>query len=1011
MSHYGKHKQLLFARPDSRASVSSSGSGIGGGRFTNALSAALKRENYSRPPLPPTATVVQPKSDSPEEQLEEIEQKITLTLQSIDANFDHCQRTMARDVMPKIEKLAKLSSELLEASQPWLQFFMAVAAADEQVDDDDDGGAGASNGNPGAYTHDQGYYENGMVENDETHQMPLALAQRVALEEQAHKGDITARFPNEATAYGARANGAADDDNESVIDIDAEIDTPQLTSRFMTEELRIGSARKTSNNTKHESDMYPSTPRVRNLKRMAEQLSVSAKKRRLGTPGKEARYESGTPRTPLSMMRALVNPKSSARSSRYGGGPPGSAISFASNNTSSMGTVDLMPDTSPPHTTTFVLPKSRRIAPARGIGKVPASTGGKRRPGQAEHEGSMGNDGEEEDDDDDDILDEINTLIKRYDSPNNPQAAPVSAATSRRSASVRSRSVAQPPVSIAKSDVAPSVSDHMDESEMNALANKYASPTTEPRPEEVAQVKNLVADMEELLDEVEAISDADKRIAAGDDAVPIKKEAVEVSSGEVEAADALDEDRDVLDDFEDDIPSPPKITTDLERPPVSVAELTSNSGIHGIERVQTTTAQAVPVPAVAAPTAAAAAVGGGVPARAVGAAARVAGIQPRRTFGAGRNMIRMDIEEMDNENMTIGHMSPLALRSRQAMLARNQSNNNQPTATTTPPPPAQATTSTAASRFHALDPSGAFDEDDPFGPTPERNNVRPAAQHSTNGIGNHHRLAPSSVQSDQQGGNAAYPLSTRSWSSHQGLESTREQPTQEVISAERTSRSNTAVLGPDATSTYDTPGVGMVGGGAAERGMQTADSQLNESSITIEHNDFESFNHASSIDGTTTILPTREMLQRAAQVAEGSVDHNQSDPEDSRDLEPMEQAMSRRHSVMDEDEEDVTRNSAMSVTASSFSEAGAPLVTTFSADMFPPAFREPPASLQLSALYELVKAQDQRIWALDDIVAAAGESGAQALQGANASMFSVLLDLLSRRRLIRKITDSLWSAH
>ncbi|KAJ2664930.1 DASH complex subunit ask1 [Coemansia sp. RSA 1200] len=1004
MSHYGKHKQLLFARPDSRASISSAGSGIGGGRFTNALSAALKREDYSRPPLPPTATVVQPKSDSPDEQLEEIEQKITLTLQSIDANFDHCQRTMARDVMPKIEKLAKLSSELLEASQPWLQFFMAVAAADEQVDDDDDGGAGASNGNPSAYIHDQ-EYEDGMMENDETHQMPLALAQRVALEEQAHKGDITARFPSEATSYGARTNGAADDDNESVIDIDAEIDTPQLTSRFMTEELRIGSARKTSNSTKHESDMYPSTPRVRNLKRMAEQLSVSAKKRRLGTPGKEARYESGTPRTPLSMMRALVNPKSSARSSRYGGGPPGSAISFASNNTSSMGTVDLMPDTSPPHTTTFVLPKSRRIAPARGIGKVPASTGGKRRNGQSEHKGNLDND-EEEDDDDDDILDEINTLIKRYDSPNNPQAAPVSAATSRRSASLRSRSVEQPPVSIAKSDVALSVSDHMDESEMNALANKYASPTTEPRPEEVAQVKNLVADMEELLDEVEAICDVDKRIA-NDGADPIKQEAAENSSGKTGAADALDEDRDVLDDFEDDIPSPPKITTDLERPPVSVAELTSNSGDHNIERVQTTTAPTVPapVPAAAAPTAAAA-VGGGIPARVVGPAARVAGIQPRRTFGAGRNMIRMDIEEMDNENMTIGHMSPLALRSRQAMLARNQSNSSHPTTS----PPAQATTSTAASRFHALDPSGAFDEDDPFGPTPERNNVRPAAQHSTNGISNHHRLAPSSVQSEQQRGNAAYPLSTRSWSNHQGLESTREQPTQEVISAERTSRSNTAVLGSDATSTYDTPGIGMVGGGG-ERGMHTTDSQMNESSITIEHNDFESFNHASSIDGTTTILPTREMLQRAAQVAEGSVDHNQSDPEDSRDLEPMEQAMSRRHSVMDEDEEDVTRNSAMSVTASSFSETGAPLVTTLSVDMFPPAFREPPASLQLLALYDLVKAQDQRIWALDDIVAAAAESGAQELQGANASMFSVLLDLLSRRRLIRKITDNLWAAH
>ncbi|KAJ1932641.1 DASH complex subunit ask1, partial [Kickxella alabastrina] len=106
-----------LTRPDSQAS----GYGDNPGRFTQALSAAVKREHGSGAA-----------AYSPEEQLEEIEQKITLSLQAIDANFDHCQRTMARDVMPKVEKLARLSGELLEASQPWLQFFMAVAAADDQ---------------------------------------------------------------------------------------------------------------------------------------------------------------------------------------------------------------------------------------------------------------------------------------------------------------------------------------------------------------------------------------------------------------------------------------------------------------------------------------------------------------------------------------------------------------------------------------------------------------------------------------------------------------------------------------------------------------------------------------------------------------------------------------------------------------------------------------------------------------------------------------------------------------
>ncbi|KAJ2383096.1 hypothetical protein GGI23_007221, partial [Coemansia sp. RSA 2559] len=437
---------------------------------------------------------------------------------------------------------------------------------------------------------------------------------------------------------------------------------------------------------------------------------------------------------------------------------------------------------------------------------------------------------------------------------------------------------------------------------------------------------------------------------------------------------------DVLDDFDDDIPSPPKILTDLDRPVVIVPETSSgtNNSNNNANRIQTTaTASEATAAAVAH--------------RAIGATARAGGIQPRRTFGAGRNMIRMDVEEMDNENMTIGHMSPLAIRSRQTTLARSQGHADQ--VATIPPAPAAAST---AAQFHALDPNGACDEDDPFGPTPQRIASRPSAQHSTSisGVDNRHRLAPSSVQSEQygsSGANAAYPSSSQSWS-NQG-----HGPSQGRQTA---SRSNT-VLGSDATATYDTSGMGLMSG---EHGMHTTDSRLNESSITIDHNDYESFGQA-SIDGTTTILPTREMLQRAAQVAEGSIADHDSDLEDTQ-----EQAeRPRRHSIMDEDDEDMTRNSAMSVSASSFSETGA-LATTFSEDMFPLAFREPPASLQLRALYDFIKTQDQRIWTLDDLMAEAG-SDAGVLQGASESIFTVLLDLLSRRRLIRRVSDSLWSAH
>ncbi|KAJ2560445.1 hypothetical protein GGH95_004841, partial [Coemansia sp. RSA 1836] len=270
MSNFGRQQHML--RPDSRASQST-----GGGRFTHALSAAIKREDYSRPPpLPPTASSKQ--QYQPEEQLEEVEQKITLALQAIDANFDHCQRTMARDVMPKVERLAKLSSELLQASQPWLQFFMAVAAADDNDEQAEEEIAAAAIADPD--------------DEEETRRGPLGVAQRTAIEEQMHKGDITARFPGEAEGMSRRQleawnNAQVADDEDDPADIDAEIATPQLTSRYMTQELRLASV----DVKPQASAATPTTPRVRNLKRSAEIFSVSAKKRKLGTPAAKATQE------------------------------------------------------------------------------------------------------------------------------------------------------------------------------------------------------------------------------------------------------------------------------------------------------------------------------------------------------------------------------------------------------------------------------------------------------------------------------------------------------------------------------------------------------------------------------------------------------------------------------------------------------------------------------------------------------------------------------------------------
>ncbi|KAJ2032664.1 hypothetical protein IWW57_000096 [Coemansia sp. S610] len=802
MSNFGRQPHIQ--RPDSHASAG------GVGRFTHALSAAIKREDYSRPPLPPSVA-----GHQPEEQLEEVEQKITLALQAIDANFDHCQRTMARDVMPKVERLARLASDLIEASQPWLQFFLAVAADSkknvEQVSAPD-------------------------LDDDETVSAPMGLAQRMVVEE--HMQEATARFPGEAEGMGRSQmeawNNAAVEDEDDSIDIDAEIASPQLTSRFMTQELHMPA--------KNSHDA-PTTPQVRHLKRSAEMFSGSAKKRKLGTPAKAAQASSGAgPSTPLSMMRALVHAKGRTGVGFYG--VPGSGASRVSKNSSSMDTDDLMPNTSPPHTTTFTLPKSRRIAAAHGV------------KGRALLAGSQGFG---EDDEDDDILGEINSLIRRYDSPKHPG----SVAGSSMLGSVAG--------SVARSEVPSSLGD------MSALVNKYASPAEGAvRAEDAKRIQGLVADMEEMLGEAEAMARED------DGDVPPAAAAAAQNETVAEEIDA----------FDDDLPSPPRMTTDIDGAGVVVDDIPPTA------------------PATEAPPPAAA-----------------RGLNPaRRTFGGG-GTLQMDAEAMDSEDMTVGHLSPLGNRGRIAAGVR----------------PLQPLLQVAVPRFHPL---AEVDEDDPFGPTPER--PRPMAV-SRNSRYN----GPVSAQSERTVGavGSDVPQSTRSWGGSAAVGS---------------GQSSLTAFGSEPTGTYDSSR--LIYGG-------DLDTHVSES---------EPLGVGLEFDGTTTILPTREMLQHAAaQAAEGS------------------------SAVADD-----APGSGADSPGSLYSESMPLEPRCFDVDLFPPAFRAPPASLQLRGLYDLIRSQDQRIWALDDLVAElAALAVPEELSGAGSGVLVVLLDLLARRRLIRKVDGGLWTAH
>ncbi|KAJ2343394.1 hypothetical protein GGF43_005712 [Coemansia sp. RSA 2618] len=543
-------------------------------------------------------------------------------------------------------------------------------------------------------------------------------------------------------------------------------------------------------------ELKMTTPRAG--KRMAEQLSASIRKRARTTPMHDAK-----PRTPASMMRKLVT----ARRHPDSNASHVSRASMVSKN-SSVGTSDLMPDTSPPHTTTFTLPKSRVAGTVK----------------PRDERFGFG-----EDDDDDDILDEINSLIKRYDSPSRPSAKSVRSrgSVARSEVSVMSRASVDSRVSGVSGLLAQG-------EEMTQLADKYASPglptVRVPGTGDSQRVRGLVADMEELLDEAEAVQASESAPA--------------------------------IDDFDDEIPSPPHIVSDLERPRVVAREISAEPEISAAPVVR-------PV--------------SGANAGRRDPAPRAGGV--RRTFG-GRQ-ISMDVEQMDEENMTIGHMSPLALRQQQQ---RRQ---------------------THAPRFASLQEA---DEDDPFGPTPPR------------------------TQAD----------STRSWTGGAPGE-----------------RSSTF----DATATFGTPG--------SEH--YTRDSRLNDSGGDL----------AVQIDGTTTILPTREMLQQAAQLAEeGDSDDGGIGNGDGG----IDNGGIDNGGIDDDDDDD--------------DDEGGELVE-FDAELFPPAFRGPPASLQLRELYDLARSQAQRLWSLDDLLAASSP----ALCDAGPSVLQVLLDLLARRRVLRQAGDNLWTAH
>lgn len=77
------------------------------------------------------------------EELEKLEQSITLTLQEIDSNFSRAHRIVTSSILPIVEEYAKHSGDVWEGSKFWKQFFEAsanvsLAGYEEATPDEED---------------------------------------------------------------------------------------------------------------------------------------------------------------------------------------------------------------------------------------------------------------------------------------------------------------------------------------------------------------------------------------------------------------------------------------------------------------------------------------------------------------------------------------------------------------------------------------------------------------------------------------------------------------------------------------------------------------------------------------------------------------------------------------------------------------------------------------------------------------------------------------------------------
>merc|ERR1711939_812085 len=145
------------------------GTAADGVRWIQCLDATFQpRETTTLMGMSRISSAAQPRALTLTEELEKLEQSITLTLQEIDHNFSRAHRIVTSSILPIAEQYAEHSSAVWEGSKFWKQFFEASANVSlsgvEEQEEEEDASYTQSHGDASTYAtsqqgDDTGHYQ------------------------------------------------------------------------------------------------------------------------------------------------------------------------------------------------------------------------------------------------------------------------------------------------------------------------------------------------------------------------------------------------------------------------------------------------------------------------------------------------------------------------------------------------------------------------------------------------------------------------------------------------------------------------------------------------------------------------------------------------------------------------------------------------------------------------------------------------------------------------------------